>query len=339
LALATLGVVLGILPHAARSTISSAAEAMRASGAIPELDFSPHLAPMLGTLGLTLIVGSLVYFFWDPLHRAFDRVARRFDHLGALAHYVRVVAGIPRLAALTTRFIQHGRLPGYLTLLMLAVAVGLAAAMVAGRTDLQWPAWSWPSLGVAGSCAVIAVGALLAGAIEPRLVLMLASGLVGFGSALFFMFAGAPDVAFTQFVVETVFVIVVASVLLKLKRLGRAVSIRDPRNRPVAMLVSLAFATTITLIFLCVSAGEIDPAISEYFAARSVPEAHGRNVVNVILVDFRALDTLGESTVVMLSFLAVLPLLAALRPRRCADPVAPTSARSGPLAGGSEPIS
>jgi multicomponent Na+:H+ antiporter subunit A len=53
--------------------------------------------------------------------------------------------------------------------------------------------------------------------------------------------------------------------------------------------------------------------LSQFFAEKSVPEAHGRNVVNVILVDFRALDTLGEISVVMLSFLAALPLLQAVR--------------------------
>ena len=56
--------------------------------------------------------------------------------------------------------------------------------------------------------------------------------------------------------------------------------------------------------------------MSRWFGAESVPAAHGRNVVNVILVDFRALDTLGEITVVMLSLLAAIPLLRASRSSR-----------------------
>ena len=59
-----------------------------------------------------------------------------------------------------------------------------------------------------------------------------------------------------------------------------------------------------------------DPALPRYFIERSVPEAYGRNVVNVIIVDFRAADTLGEITVVTMSFLAVLPLLRLLKARR-----------------------
>jgi multicomponent Na+:H+ antiporter subunit A len=78
----------------------------------------------------------------------------------------------------------------------------------------------------------VIVGATLACFLRNRLVLLLATGLVGYGSAALFLFAGAPDLAFTQFAVETVFVIVVASVLLKLARLGRATSLDEPRCAP-----------------------------------------------------------------------------------------------------------
>lgn len=128
-------------------------------------------------------------------------------------------------------------------------------------------------------------------------------------------FAGAPDVAFTV-VVETVFVIVVAAVLLALKRQGKAMSVPEPVWRPVmALVLSLAFATVLTPRccwppWRCPSA-----TLSRWFGEHSVPAAQGRNVVNVILVD-RALDTLGEITVVMLSLLAAVPLLRAVRTRR-----------------------
>jgi multicomponent Na+:H+ antiporter subunit A len=58
-----------------------------------------------------------------------------------------------------------------------------------------------------------------------------------------------------------------------------------------------------------------DRQLADWFAAASLPLAHGRNVVNVIIVDFRALDTLGEIAVLAFSLLAALPLLAGLRSR------------------------
>ena len=60
------------------------------------------------------------------------------------------------------------------------------------------------------------------------------------------------------------------------------------------------------------------PELAAWFAAHSLPEAHGRNVVNVIIVDFRAFDTLGEIAVLAFSLLAALPLLAGLRRERTA---------------------
>jgi multicomponent Na+:H+ antiporter subunit A len=131
-----------------------------------------------------------------------------------------------------------------------------------------------------------------------------------------FLFAGAPDVAFTQVVVETVFVIVVAAVLLALKRQGKAMSVSEPGWRPMALVLSLAFATVLTALLLAAVALPFDDTLSRWFGEHSVPAAQGRNVVNVILVDFRALDTLGEITVVMLSLLAAVPLLRAVRTRR-----------------------
>jgi multicomponent Na+:H+ antiporter subunit A len=60
------------------------------------------------------------------------------------------------------------------------------------------------------------------------------------------------------------------------------------------------------------------PELAAWFAAHSLPEAHGRNVVNVIIVDVRAFDTLGEIAVLAFSLLAALPLLAGLRRERAA---------------------
>jgi multicomponent Na+:H+ antiporter subunit A len=164
-----------------------------------------------------------------------------------------------------------------------------------------------------GACGLVALGAILGIFPRNRLVLVLAVGLVGYGSALVFVLAGAPDVAFTQFTVETVFVVIVAAVLLKLKRLGRPVGIDEDRPRVLAVAVPALFATAVTAFFLRAAAGPLDRTLGERFGAISVPEAHGRNVVNVILVDFRALDTLGEISVIFLALLAAMPLLASLR--------------------------
>jgi multisubunit Na+/H+ antiporter MnhB subunit len=113
----------------------------------------------------------------------------------------------------------------------------------------------------------------------------------------------------------------VAAVLLAFKRRGRATGVAEPPVRPLALGLSVAFATAVTALLLTAGASDFDASLSRWFAQQSVPAAQGRNVVNVILVDFRALDTLGEIAVVMLSLLAAAPMLqAVLAPREARDP-------------------
>lgn len=313
LILASLGIVLGLFPFYADDLLALAAVAMTPGTQATVISLSLEIGPSLGSLAVTLLIGTAVYFFWDPLHRLFETVGRRVGSIGMASQYERLVAAIPTLAARSTRKLQHGRLPGYMALTALTVSLGLLGALGPALLTLPGPPpgeWSW---GIAGSVTLIALGSAAATLLRERLPLLLASGLVGYGSAALFLFSGAPDLAFTQFTVETVFVVVVAAVLLKLKRLGRPMSLDEPPWRPGAALVSAAFATLVTALLLLTVAAPFDASLSEFFAERSVPEAFGRNVVNVILVDFRALDTLGEIAVVALSFLAALPLLRSLR--------------------------
>jgi multicomponent Na+:H+ antiporter subunit A len=315
LALALVGIALGLFPFVAQDLIAAASGSMTPDTEAVVVRLGLELGPSLGSLALTLAIGVLVYVAWDPLHRVFEDLARRTGRIGMASQYERSLLWIPRLAAGVTRTLQGGRLPVYVALLVASVTLALGATLAAGAGALALPPWQAPGAGVAGGCLLIGLGALCAAVLRERLVLLLATGLVGYGSAIVFLFTGAPDVAFTQFTVETVFVIVVAAVLLKLQRLGRAGSIAEPRLRWPALALAAAFGSVTTLLWLVAGAGDFDPALSQYFASQSVAAAQGRNVVNVILVDFRALDTLGEIAVVMLSLLAALPLLQALRSR------------------------
>jgi multicomponent Na+:H+ antiporter subunit A len=313
LVLASVGIALGLFPFFVDELLADASVAMTPGTEAIVIGLSLDIGPSLGSLAVTLLIGAAVYAFWDPLHRLFEGLGRKVGRIGMASQYERSLAWLPEAAAAVTRRLQHGRLPGYLALTVGAVSLGLLAALWPAIASLPGPPpgdWSW---GVAGSVILIGLGAGAAAWLRERLALLLASGLVGYGSAALFLFVGAPDLAFTQFTVETVFVVVVAAVLLKLKRLGRPMSIDEPPWRPAAALVSMTFATLITALLLLTVATPFDASLSEFFAQRSVPEAHGRNVVNVILVDFRALDTLGEIAVVALSFLAALPLLRSLR--------------------------
>ncbi len=313
LVLAILGMVLGVFPFMANWLISVASQAMSPRAETVAVYFALDLGPGLLKLLFTLAIGLLVFIYWDPLHRVFDRVLRQFDAMSMVANYNRLMQGIPAAAARSSRILQHGSLPGYGVLLLGFVSAVMAGILIAGWGQWVWPAWVHPTAGFVGACVLIAAGGILAVFQRDRLILLLATGLVGFGSAVLFLYLGAPDVAYTQFVVESVFVIVVASVLLKLKQQGRGLGLAQANASLWALPVAVLFGGVVTLWVLVAVGGVFDPALTQFFAEKSVPEAYGRNVVNVVLVDFRALDTWGEIAVVMLSFMAALPMLQAVR--------------------------
>ncbi|MEL6317059.1 MAG: hydrogen gas-evolving membrane-bound hydrogenase subunit E, partial [Pseudomonadota bacterium] len=129
--------------------------------------------------------------------------------------------------------------------------------------------------------------------------------------ALFFIVFGAPDVAITQLLVETLVVVLVAVALLKLPFLDRDAG---PLRRPLSAAISLAVGVIVAVVLIAATRGPLDLRLTGFFETASWPEAFGRNIVNVILVDFRAIDTFGEIAVVVVAALGAYALLKGLPP-------------------------
>jgi multicomponent Na+:H+ antiporter subunit A len=142
-----------------------------------------------------------------------------------------------------------------------------------------------------------------------RMTAVAALGVVGIGVALIFIMFSAPDVAITQLLVETLTVVLVAVAMLKLPHLN----LSKEERRPGHAFLSLTVGALVAVVLVAVEQGDIDRRITDYFEVASWPEAYGRNIVNVILVDFRALDTFGEIAVVVIAALAAYALLRGTR--------------------------
>ncbi|MEO0815610.1 MAG: hydrogen gas-evolving membrane-bound hydrogenase subunit E, partial [Myxococcota bacterium] len=155
---------------------------------------------------------------------------------------------------------------------------------------------------------LIAVLGLIAVLIaRTRLTAIVSLGVQGFAVALIFMMFGAPDLSFTQFMVETLSVVILALVMTRLN-----LSPRDHRSLAssvVTGVVAAAVGLGLMLTLLAITQQPFDSRLSEFFTEFSRSIAHGRNIVNVILVDFRGFDTLGEIAVVVLAGLCVLALI------------------------------
>jgi multicomponent Na+:H+ antiporter subunit A len=226
--------------------------------------------------------------------------------------YGHLLVGMNALAKRQTQLLQNGYLRVYL-LIIVAATVALAAAKLfraIGSIDL--PAefdvrfYEWII------AALIPIGALTAIMSRSRLGAVAALGVVGYSVGLIFVLFSAPDLAMTQFMVETLTVILFVLVFYHLPRFTvfstRLVLVRDA-------VTALTFGGLITIIVSVGSGIQLYPKISDYFVENSLSLAHGRNVVNTILVDFRGFDTFGEITVLAVAGIGVYALLR-LRPRK-----------------------
>ncbi|TCP13025.1 multicomponent Na+:H+ antiporter subunit A [Crenobacter luteus] len=305
LLLALCGLLLGLFPAWAEPVLLEAAGvvAPRLAGALPVLGLVD--GPRLGGVAIVVALGAATYGCWDRFHLLLERL-RPLDAFGPAAGYRLALRLVKSGGALVGRRMQNGRTGFYLCVSVLAV-VALAAPL------LPPPRWSATALdgadlGFAAAAALAVVGAVSAVAARDTLARLLAAGLVGVACAMVFLFRGAPDLAFTQLVVETVFVVVAAVALRRHRPLSP-----PPRVGALRAAVAVAFGALLGGLTLAVQQAPPDTQLSQFFLGASLPQAHGRNVVNVIIVDFRALDTLGEIAVVLLAAVAARPLVAALR--------------------------
>jgi multicomponent Na+:H+ antiporter subunit A len=226
--------------------------------------------------------------------------------------------GLKAVARWQTDLLQGGSLRRYLTFTFATLALAVGGTLLA-RDGLAWPG----QLATVPPHALVIVGLIAAGSAVPllaesRLAVITALGVAGIGISLLFLLFGAPDVAMTQLLVETLFVVIVAVVLLRLPPLyGRSHPRR--RGRGFDVVVAIATGATVSCVLLATISAPLDLTLSQWFAAESYPSAHGRNIVNVILVDFRALDTMGEITVVAVAGWAAYALLKLRAPEEGAD--------------------
>ncbi|MGE0126153.1 MAG: hydrogen gas-evolving membrane-bound hydrogenase subunit E [Vicinamibacterales bacterium] len=301
LALAGLGILFGLAPAVVEPLLLASAGAMLPAGTAP-----PGLgAADVGTIGGTLAVfavGAVVFLAWDAIHRILASAAW-LDRYALASWFGRLLKGVPVVARATTTRLQHGWQPAdhAAEMQVVVIAIGTARARDGG---MRLPARSVPDPVGALAGLLVAAAALGACRVRDPFVMALVAGLTGTGTALLMLALGAPDAALTQFTVEVAFVVVVAAAVRRL----RATALASEAGGVWRGVAALAFGAAVVALLLASHADPFDPAMADYFGRRSLPDAHGRNVVNVIIVDFRALDTLGEIVVILLMAIAAWPL-------------------------------
>ena len=308
--LAALSCLAGLAPGALSEAVHTGVELLQAEGHAHALQLWPGWSPALAVSGLSLAAGGGLYALWP---RLLARSRRRRPRVSAGAAYDWLVqVGLPGAAARLTQAVQNGSLRIYLV-----VILGVAVLLVGG-TLLRGGVLAQPSAvgHEFGPSELVMAGLLIAAALSvalasTRLGAIASLGAVGALVTLLYVRFSAPDLALTQLLIETLTVILL---LLVFHFLPPFFEEQVSRWR-AALEVGAAAAVGVLMAALVLVANRVQfaPSVSHYYLNHSLELGHGRNVVNVILVDFRGFDTLGEITVLAT---ATVGLWALLRLRR-----------------------
>ncbi|MFQ5989941.1 MAG: hydrogen gas-evolving membrane-bound hydrogenase subunit E, partial [Candidatus Methylomirabilales bacterium] len=255
--------------------------------------------------GVTIAAGLLLYPAWSRIQQwqgdVFSRVSLDAAYDGSL----HVLSRSGRDVSLA---LQSGILRRYLLWIFSFLSLLVLSTFIWGRVSVI-PAEARSVLSYEGILLILTIVTSIALVFAPRpLPAVILLGGVGYLIGILFILLYAPDLALTQILIETV------SLILFLLVIYRLPPFIPEQASPGRLLRDGLFATmvggAVAAVILATAGQGYFPSIAEYFLRESVPGGGGRNVVNVILIDFRGYDTLGEVTVLAIALLGVFTLLA-----------------------------
>lgn len=299
-------VAIGLFPEAVAGPLVHRAAAALTAGAAPNtpLKLWHGLSPALVASAVALVVGLVLLAAFTPLVALRARLWRP----EAKVMFEAAVAAVAALARMVSEAIHNDRLQRTLAWALVAVlVVGLAiggGAFAAGGRE---------RLAIAGMGVVVwAAGVGCALAVlrfhHDRLLALILTSVVGLAVSLTFVWFSAPDLALTQLSVEIVTTVLLLLALNYLPRESPRESSAARRGRDLALALASGVGVAV-LLYAILTTDFALPTISAYHLAESKPGGGGTNVVNVILVDFRGYDTLGEIIVLGIAALAIFAVL------------------------------
>jgi multicomponent Na+:H+ antiporter subunit A len=254
-------------------------------------------------LGFSLLTLALAAGFYSQVHILRRSVPRS---LGSERLYHWPIRLVDAVSAAVAPALYSGSVRSYLLVLTLVTGALIASALVAGGGGWTFERLTPVRLHEVMIGLVICAAAVMAARATSSMKAVLALGAVGYGVALLFVTYGAPDLAMTQFSVETLTVVIFVLVFRMFGSFAHLTSkVIRIRDAIIAGVVGVGVSTLVLLV----GAEDRASRLSEYFVERGPTLAHGRNIVNVILVDFRGFDTLGEITVLVVAAIGVHALL------------------------------
>lgn len=264
------------------------------------------LTPMLGLSALTILLGAALFTQRVRIQALFERLFHRLEPFGPASLYNRTLKAVLAFANFQTRILQNGYLRIYI-LVILLTTLGLTISTLLLRLEaIPFGKWSTPRFYDVVLLAVIVTAAILVTRSTSRLTSIALLGSIGFSIAILFLLYSAPDLAMVQFSIETLIVILFVLAMYRLPKFSR---LSKRSTKLLDMVIAAAGGGLMTLLMLIISSHPTVSRLASFFMENSLLTAKGRNVVNVILVDFRGFDTLGEISVLAIAAVGVFALI------------------------------
>lgn len=309
------GLIVGIFPEQTVGSLLAAAAVAVKPGLSPyPLALWHGLTPALLLSAVTLALGICIYFL-SSRARGYRSSLQTLEKVGPENLHDGLWAGLLKSGEFITSILQSGYLRYYIiTILLTLFSLAFFTMHYYGLNNFN-SSLEGVSLYEYILAALVVISLLFIIRSDSRLAAIAILGVAGYGIAIFYSMYGAIDLAMTQFLVETITVVVFVYVLYKLpgyiKLSADIYHVRDA-------IIAIAGGAAMSAIVLLITNYPLASELKVFYAENSYVLAKGRNVVNVILVDFRAMDTLGEIVVLFIAAMGVM-VLSLLRIRKTSN--------------------
>ena len=308
LILGTLGLLFGLFPGFIGKWMSLAT-ANSIFGAETDLklaiwhgSFNTVLILSLVTLGL----GILLYIFNKPSEKKVSFL-EKFQSISSQSILTRYSNDIIRFSTWYTGKFHNGYLRSYhLKIILFAEGLLIYKLWMSGPIQIDFDNLT-PLTIYEVAVVVILLGALLIVVSTPsRLTAVVSMSVIGYCICLMYVFYSAPDLAMTQFTIDTLSTVLFVLVLYKLPGF---LNLASAKQQYRDIVVALGFGAILSIIALKVLYEPIQTQTSDFYGENAYILAKGKNVVNLILADFRGIDTMFETVVLGIAALGVYSLL------------------------------
>ncbi len=299
-------IIIGLVPSIFNDgLLTHAASAVFGSEVTKEISFWHGFIPPLYMSLAVVAIGTLLYVFNSKWERIYNVMPGKFSFNRI---YDWVVKQLESASNRITSSYMNGSMRLYMVLLLIAVTgITFLGLWMTNGFNFEVTDVAPVTVHEVLIAVVMAAAAIATIFVRNRLAIIIVVGVVGYGLAILFVLYLAPDLALTQLIVETVTVALFLLCFYHLPNLKKRTE--SLAHRGVNLFVSLGFGALLLVISLSAYNSRFFDTISGYFTENSYKLGGGDNIVNVILVDFRGLDTLFEVAVLFGAGLGIYSLI------------------------------